>query len=208
MSVHPILLWSHNSDVLNAPSAPIDFCIGDEPEQRTLVKVLLAELVFHLTETLWASAAPPLRGVAISAPQIGVGLRVAVIDVTSIAQASGEKKPELRPPLILVNPFVLSSSGKKRESEGCLSFPTLAVHVDRPATVSVSYQDVDGKLQIIEASGLLARCLAHEIDHLDGRVIAHRCGAGARDQLNAKVRRLARRNHLDAAYLPGAGGGA
>ena len=206
MSVYPILLWSRSADVLNTPAAAVDFCLGDEPEQQTLVKVLLAELVWHLTETLYASSQPPLRGVAISAPQIGVGLRVAVIDVTSIAHASGEK-PKPATPLVLVNPFLVSWSGKKRESEGCLSFPTLAVHIDRPAALSVAYQDANGQMQSLEATGLLARCLAHELDHLDGRVIAHRCGPGARDQLNAKVRRLGRRLKLPA-YLPSAGGAA
>jgi len=73
-------------------------------------------------------------------------------------------------PLVLVNPQVVTAAGRAKGEEGCLSIPDIYGDVERPKSVTVRAQDLDGKTFEIEASDLLARCLQHEIDHLDGKL--------------------------------------
>ncbi|HEX2869408.1 MAG TPA: peptide deformylase [Ignavibacteriales bacterium] len=111
----------------------------------------LHELVDSLTDTLFRSE----DGAAIAAPQIGVSKRIVVIDY----------EDEF---LELINPEILASSGEQTGYEGCLSFPGFIGTVPRAETVRVKYQDRNGNEITIERSGNMARCLQHEIDHLDG----------------------------------------
>lgn len=111
----------------------------------------LHELVDSLTDTLFRSE----DGAAIAAPQIGVSKRIVVIDYEDEY-------------IELINPEILSSDGEQTGYEGCLSFPGFIGNVTRSDTVKVKYQDRDGKEITIERSGNMARCLQHEIDHLDG----------------------------------------
>lgn len=100
------------------------------------------------------------QGIGLAAPQIGRTERIAVVDV------EGGKQP-----LALINPQVVSSSaGTEKSEEGCLSIPDIFGDVERPASVVVRALDRDGRAIEISASGLLARCLQHEIDHLDGKL--------------------------------------
>jgi len=99
-------------------------------------------------------------GVGLAAPQIGVNRRVAVIDLSVGAD------PNAR--LVLVNPVIVESSGEQKEEEGCLSIPDVTERVWRPSRVKARFQDASGAPQEVEATGLLARALCHEIDHLDG----------------------------------------
>jgi peptide deformylase len=101
-------------------------------------------------------------GIGLAAPQIGVLERIVVCDV-----ATGEEE-EPRP-MVLVNPEILSASEElKPWEEGCLSIPDYTEEVMRPATIRVGYLDRNGERQEMDADGLLAVCLQHEIDHLDG----------------------------------------
>jgi peptide deformylase len=100
-------------------------------------------------------------GVGLAAPQVGVNIRVIVIDV-SVRQ---EDTPGL---IQLINPEIISSEGKQTEDEGCLSIPGFSSEVRRKSTVKVQGLDRSGKLTEIEGSGLLARAFQHEIDHIDG----------------------------------------
>lgn len=98
-------------------------------------------------------------GVGLAAPQVGVGHRVIVID---------PREQDVKP-LGLVNPVILAAGDEaERGEEGCLSIPGLKDIVERPASVVVEALDVDGQPVRIEAEGLLARVLQHEVDHLDG----------------------------------------
>jgi peptide deformylase len=99
-------------------------------------------------------------GIGLAAPQVGVGLRVAIVDL----------KPEEKPsPIVLINPEVVARSTElATREEGCLSLPNQYAEVTRPARVKVRFFDQDGRSQEIEAEGLLSACLQHEIDHLDG----------------------------------------
>ncbi|PZM12141.1 peptide deformylase [Rhizobium tubonense] len=100
-------------------------------------------------------------GIGLAAVQIGVERRMLVIDVS--------REDEERTPLVFINPEILSSSDDRSVyEEGCLSIPDYYAEVERPAQVTVKYIDRDGKDQMIDAEGLLATCLQHEIDHLNG----------------------------------------
>jgi peptide deformylase len=100
-------------------------------------------------------------GIGLAAIQIGVPRRMLVIDVAR----EGEEKQ----PLVFINPEIVASSDERSVyEEGCLSIPDYYAEVERPATVSVKYLDRDGKEQTVEADSLLATCLQHEIDHLNG----------------------------------------
>jgi peptide deformylase len=100
-------------------------------------------------------------GIGLAAVQIGVPRRMLVIDVSR----EGEEKQ----PLVVINPEIVTSSDERSVyEEGCLSIPDYYAEVERPATVSVKYLDRNGKEQMVEADSLLATCLQHEIDHLNG----------------------------------------
>lgn len=95
------------------------------------------------------------NGVGLAAPQVGISERLVVIDI-------GEG------PLILVNPEIVEKSGKDRDTEGCLSFPGRSEYITRAAKAKAVALDLKGRPISVEGSGLLARALQHEIDHLDG----------------------------------------
>ncbi|MDE1995251.1 MAG: peptide deformylase [Rhizobiaceae bacterium] len=100
-------------------------------------------------------------GIGLAAVQIGVPRRMLVIDVSR----EGEEKQ----PLVFINPEILTSSDERSVyEEGCLSIPDYYAEVERPARVTVKHLDREGNEQIVEADGLLATCLQHEIDHLNG----------------------------------------
>jgi len=100
-------------------------------------------------------------GIGLAAVQIGVARRMLVIDVSR----EGEEKQ----PLVFINPEIVTSSDDRSVyEEGCLSIPDYYAEVERPARVTVKYLDRDGKEQLNEADGLLATCVQHEIDHLNG----------------------------------------
>ena len=115
----------------------------------------LRRLLDDMLETMYAAP-----GIGLAAPQVGVPKRAAVIDL-------GE--PEARRPLFLINPEIRWRSDELvTAEEGCLSLPDQFAEVVRPAAVEVAYADRGGEPREIRAEGLLARCLQHEIDHLDG----------------------------------------
>jgi len=98
------------------------------------------------------------RGIGLAAPQVGRTERIAVVDVDDN-------------PIVLINPEVVQpSSGKAKGEEGCLSIPDIYADVERPKDVVVRAMDLEGNEYEVEATELLARCLQHEIDHLDGRL--------------------------------------
>jgi peptide deformylase len=116
------------------------------------------ELPGLLTDLLDTCHVAP--GIGLAAPQIGVNRRVAVIDLSVGADPSA--------PIVLVNPEIVESSGEQKEEEGCLSIPDFSERVTRPARVLVRFRDPTGALREVEGTGLLARALCHEIDHLNG----------------------------------------
>jgi peptide deformylase len=126
-------------------------------------------LVEDLLETMHAE-----NGVGLAAPQVGVNQRVAVIDI-------GDG------PLILINPRILKSSGKETCDEGCLSFPGLSEKVERAKRVVAEATDIDGSVYEIEAVGLLARAIQHELDHLDGVLFIDRISKARKLQIKHEL---------------------
>jgi peptide deformylase len=120
-------------------------------------------------------------GIGLAAPQVGVGLRFTIVDLMP------DDKPD---PIALVNPKVVARSDElATREEGCLSLPGQYADVTRPARVTVRFTDVNGAKRQIEAEGLLAACLQHEIDHLDGILFIDHLSALKR---NIILRRLAK----------------
>ncbi|MEA3420962.1 MAG: peptide deformylase [Acidobacteriota bacterium] len=101
-------------------------------------------------------------GIGLAAPQVNHGIRLITVDLSV-----GENSKDL---IILLNPEIFTPKGKNVLEEGCLSIPGINEKVIRPSTVHVKGIDLKGKEKIIEAEGLLARVLCHEIDHLDGKL--------------------------------------
>jgi peptide deformylase len=114
------------------------------------------KLADDLLETMYAA-----DGIGLAAVQVGVPKRMLVMD---IAQQQGSREP-----MVFINPkIVWASEEMAKFEEGCLSVPEIWDDVERPAKIRAEYQDREGKLQTLEADGLLACCLQHEMDHLEG----------------------------------------
>jgi peptide deformylase len=124
-------------------------------------------------------------GIGLAAIQIGAPLRMLVIDLA--------KEDEEPAPHVFINPQILSRSDERSVyEEGCLSIPDYYAEVERPATVRASYLDRDGRMQEIEAEGLMATCLQHEIDHLDGVLFIDHISKLKRDMVVRKFKKLAK----------------
>ncbi len=124
-------------------------------------------------------------GVGLAAPQIGVNKRVAIIDLSIGADPDAV--------VVLINPIVLESSGEQKEEEGCLSVPDCSEKVVRPARVRVRAQDATGAIREIEGTGLLARALCHETDHLTGSLFIDRLRGLKRELTWRKIHRQKQR---------------
>jgi peptide deformylase len=136
----------------------------------------LAGLLADMVET--CHAAP---GIGLAAPQIGVNKRIAIVDLSVGADPSAL--------IVLVNPVVVEEFGEQREEEGCLSVPDLCEKVIRPARVRVRAADASGEVRDVEGTGLLARALSHETDHLEARLFLHRLRGLKRELTWKKVER-------------------
>ena len=164
----PILIAPHPS--LRARTRPV--AGGDEDRVRALVPRMLASMY----------AAP---GIGLAAPQVGEKLRLAVIDLMPGNEPA---------PLVLVNPEVVRVADElATREEGCLSLPGHYADVTRPARVLVRYHDLSGARQEVEADGLFAVCLQHEIDHLDGVLFVDHISALKRNMI---MRKLAKEQRL------------
>lgn len=112
------------------------------------------------------------EGIGLAAEQIGHDEALFVLDIPKAADRDKEGRPRnpgVKMPLVLINPEITASSGEQATAEeGCLSFPGLYVPVTRPAEITARFLDRDGSEQTVEAKGLLARAIQHELDHLNG----------------------------------------
>ncbi|MFP3543021.1 peptide deformylase [Rhizobium sp. SIMBA_035] len=143
MTIKPLIILP--DPVLRQASKPIER-VDDE----------LKRLADDMLETMYDAP-----GIGLAAIQIGVPRRMLVIDV---AREGEDKQPQ-----VFINPEILKSSEERSVyEEGCLSIPDYYAEVERPAVITLKYLDRDGKEQTIDADGLLATCLQHEIDHLNG----------------------------------------
>ncbi len=136
-------------------------------------------LAQDMLETMYAAP-----GIGLAAPQVGVNLRLIVLDISG-GEETGHQ-------IILTNPEVTEQEGTQEAEEGCLSVPGFTALVERPSRVHVIGQDLEGNPQEIDAEGLLARAICHEIDHLDGILYLNRLSALKRDLIKRKIRKLIR----------------
>jgi peptide deformylase len=149
-----------------------------EPVKR--IDASLRKLVEDMFETLYAAPGIGLAGI-----QVGVAKRVIIMDLS--------KKDDTRKPEVFVNPEITWASEEKSSyEEGCLSIPEYYEEVERPAVVKVKYLNLDGKAREVEASGLLATCLQHEIDHLNGILFIDHISKLKRDRITKKFAKAAK----------------
>jgi peptide deformylase len=138
-------------------------------------------LVDDMFETMYDAP-----GIGLAAVQIGILKRVVTADLA--------KKDEPRQPQVFINPEIVSlSDALSTYEEGCLSIPDIHEDVDRPALTRVRYADLDGKIHEIDADGLLATCLQHEIDHLNGVLFIDHISKLKRDRIVKKFTKAAKR---------------
>ncbi|MBV9076698.1 MAG: peptide deformylase [Methylobacteriaceae bacterium] len=130
-------------------------------------------------------------GIGLAAIQIGVPKRLVVIDLA--------RSDEERQPMVFVDPEIVWSSDEKRvHEEGCLSIPEFYEEVERPDRVTVRFRDLDGEMRELEADGMLATCLQHEIDHLNGVLFIDHLSRLKRSRVIKKFEKAARRESEDA----------
>lgn len=157
---------------LRLPSDPVERV--DDEVRRFMDSML---------ETMYAAP-----GIGLAAVQVGVPRRMVTIDVAQREDETADPDP-----LFLINPEILWSSDEVQTAEeGCLSIPEYYAEVERPAKVRVAYIDRDGKPQEIEANGVLAICLQHEIDHLNGKLFIDYLSKLKRDMVIKKFTKQAR----------------
>ena len=166
MPPRPIVKYGH--PVLHAPAAPVS-AIDDQTRN----------LVADMVDTMYAAP-----GIGLAAPQIGVALRVIVIDLSV-----GADQSQL---ITLVNPEFVLREGEQRHEEGCLSVPGYGGSPVRPARVTVKGLDLEGKERVYTATELLARAFCHEIDHIDGFLFVDRLTPLKRDLLKRKLKKRAK----------------
>ena len=164
--IRPIL--RHGAQVLHAPASPV----GEiTPE--------IQQLVDDMIQTMYAAP-----GIGLAAPQIGVPLRIFVADISV-----GRNPADL---LTFINPEFVERDGMQLEEEGCLSVPGFNATVARPSRAVVQGLDRHGAAQKVEATGLLARCFQHEMDHLDGTLFVDRLRGLQKDLIVRKIKKLER----------------
>jgi peptide deformylase len=135
--------------------------------------------------------------VGLAAPQIGVPIRLAVVDVShdpeciSYLKVDG-KDAELADimPLVFINPELEFGKRKEKDTEGCLSIHEIRAEVNRPAEIKATLPQLDGSVLVLETDGLLARAIQHETDHLNGVLFVDRVSPAAKVRLKPKLKRL------------------
>jgi len=152
----------------------------------------IRELADNMLETMRAA-----NGIGLAAQQVGEALQLTVVDVSAVedrpstmAWNGREVNPNDHMPLIILNPRIETGPEKEIASEGCLSFPEISADIERAGWAKVEAQTLDGERVEIEATGLLARALQHEIDHLNGILFIDRMNSAAKASLSSKLKRL------------------
>jgi len=136
------------------------------------VDAALGQLADDMLQTMYAA-----KGIGLAATQVGVPKRLVVLDLSA----------EHDQPQVLINPRIIASDGAQVCEEGCLSVPEVFEEVERAQRVTLTYLDLDGEAQHVEADGLLAVCVQHEIDHLDGKLFVDYLSRLKQDRLRKKA---------------------
>lgn len=181
MAIRDILIWP-DPRLLKVSKPVVLNADGSIPDE---VKALVKDMF----DTMYDA-----DGVGLAAPQVGVHLRVVVVDIRAYDKNRAEGEPAEVPsgeaPIALINPTFSDKSGKLEWDEGCLSVPGESGLVTRAAKCRVDYLDIDGKPQVIEAEGLKAVALQHECDHLDGKLFVDYLSTLKRGVIKRKMLKL------------------
>ncbi|MCE9616211.1 MAG: peptide deformylase [Lentisphaerae bacterium] len=154
----------------------------------TKVDEKIRQLARDMLDTMYAS-----EGIGLAAEQIARTERMCVIDVTGMKPRPGraeEPAPTVPMPVVMLNPTITAMEGEQTGPEGCLSFPDVFVNIRRAMKVQVSYMDLDEQVCTAEASGLFARAIQHELDHLDGVLLVDRMSVAQKMAVAGKLKRL------------------
>ncbi|MDQ2824314.1 MAG: peptide deformylase [Verrucomicrobiota bacterium] len=175
----PIL--QYGNPILRAKGQPID-----------KIDNHIRELAANMLETMHAA-----NGVGLAAQQVGEALQLTVIDVSQVEDRPSRMKlngkdvdPISAMPLVLINPRITLNNETAVETEGCLSFPDITAEIERAESIRACAKTLDGESIEFEASGLLARALQHEIDHLNGILFIDRMSSAAKAALSSRLKRL------------------
>jgi peptide deformylase len=158
----------YGADVLHRPAAPVT---DVTPETQLLIDDMI--------QTMYAAP-----GIGLAATQIGIPLRIFVCDISV-----GRTPTDL---MTFINPEFVERDGMQLEEEGCLSLPGFNATVARPSRAVLKGLTRQGEEQVVEATGLLARCFQHEVDHLDGTVFVDRLRGLQKDLIVRKIKKLSR----------------
>ena len=164
--LRPIL--RHGAHVLHEPAAPV-----------AEITPALQTLIDDMIQTMYAAP-----GIGLAAPQVGEPLRLFVCDISV-----GRNAADL---MTFINPEFVERDGMQLEEEGCLSVPGFNATVARPARAVLKGLNRHGEEQVVDATGLLARCFQHEMDHLDGTLFVDRLRGLQKDLIVRKIRKLSR----------------
>lgn len=177
-------ITQYGDPVLRAVSVPVQLPNDD-----------LKTLADNMLETMYAA-----EGIGLAAPQVGLNIRMVVIDIPededeeepATVIVNGEEK-SLRSimPLVFVNPELEAYGKEYLFTEGCLSVRNIRANVSRPESVRAKLTMLDGSVMELDCGGLLARCLQHECDHLDGFLFVDRVSSAAKITLAKKLKKLA-----------------
>jgi peptide deformylase len=165
----PVLpIVKYGDDVLRRPTEPV-----------AEFDAALQRLIDDMVETMYAAP-----GIGLAANQVGVPRRLMMIDLSV-----GKRPGELH---VCVNPEILEAEGEQVEDEGCLSIPDFTEVVTRPGRVRISYLDRNGQRRELSGTGLMARAMCHEIDHLNGGLYVDHLRGLKRDRILKKIQKLAK----------------
>ncbi|HJT82681.1 MAG TPA: peptide deformylase [Chthoniobacterales bacterium] len=152
----------------------------------------IRQLTADMLETMHAA-----NGVGLAAQQVGEALQLAVVDVSNVEDRPSTLKlngettdPKAASPLVLINPDIELGLATSTGLEGCLSFPEITGEIERAETVRARAQTLDGSSIELEATGLLAVVLQHEIDHLNGILFIDRMNSAAKAALASRLKKM------------------
>jgi len=181
-------ILQYGSPILRAKGRPVE-----------KIDAGIRELAANMIETMRAA-----NGVGLAAQQIGEALQLTIVDVSQIEDRPSTLKlngkevdPKSASPLVLVNPEIILGHETSLGVEGCLSFPEITGDIERAETVRGRAQTLDGGTIEFEATGLLARALQHEVDHLNGILFIDRMNSAAKVALASRLKRMQKETERD-----------
>jgi peptide deformylase len=159
----------------------------------------IRELAANMLETMEAA-----NGVGLAAQQVGEALQLTVLDISRVEDRPStmtlngrEVDPQTAMPLVLINPEIELADETEMGTEGCLSFPEITGEIERAKSVMARGQTLEGDKIEIEATGLLARALQHEADHLNGILFIDRMSSATKASLSSRLKRLQKETQRD-----------